>query len=420
MRVQKRIFLIAIFALMIVVSACSGSGDADTATTPSPAMPAETPGQPIKEPFTLRVIVSGTVNPETFDKQFKTPEFLEKYPNVKLEYESIAKLEEYVAAGQIPDLINVVPGNMARVQALGLAFDMTSLAKKNNLDLEGFDKTALEAIRTIGGKEGLIAVPDKPPGFPYLATYGIAYNKDIFDKFAIPYPKDNMTWNQIIELSKQFVRIEGGIQYYGLAIVNATNIMMDQRGLSFLNKDGKVDLSDKKWTEIFQLLKNASDAQGNWSGAINGNFNQFQKDHNTAMILGPLAGIVRTAETLEGQLNWDMVSVPRFEDQKEAVVPYSSGVFMVSSQSKFKDAAFDLITMSIYAKDTNKQAIENPAALKRNMGAIRGRPIGLAPINKYSGDFSAAFKQAALDIVTKNIDINTALRQAQEETQKKM
>lgn len=55
-------------------------------------------------------------------------------------------------------------------------------------------------------------------------TEAVFYNKDLFDKFGIDYPTDNMTWDEMYELSKNMTRSDGDIQYYGYLYMAINNI----------------------------------------------------------------------------------------------------------------------------------------------------------------------------------------------------
>jgi multiple sugar transport system substrate-binding protein len=59
---------------------------------------------------------------------------------------------------------------------------------------------------------------DKLTGLPYqINSLVMFYNKDIFDKFGVPHPKENMTWAETADLARRVTRQDGGIQYVGLA-----------------------------------------------------------------------------------------------------------------------------------------------------------------------------------------------------------
>jgi ABC-type glycerol-3-phosphate transport system substrate-binding protein len=49
------------------------------------------------------------------------------------------------------------------------------------------------------------------------ASAGLAYNKDIFDKAKIPYPTDDMDWNQVYAITKELTQGDGLAKQFGLA-----------------------------------------------------------------------------------------------------------------------------------------------------------------------------------------------------------
>lgn len=49
------------------------------------------------------------------------------------------------------------------------------------------------------------------------ASAALAYNMDVFDQAKIPYPTDDMTWDQISDLCKRFTKGEGIQKQFGLA-----------------------------------------------------------------------------------------------------------------------------------------------------------------------------------------------------------
>jgi multiple sugar transport system substrate-binding protein len=68
----------------------------------------------------------------------------------------------------------------------------------------------------------------------YDFVLALHYNKDIFDKFAVPYPKNNPRWEEVIEIGKKLTRTEGTVNYLGLktAIINRVTAQMN---LSYIN-----------------------------------------------------------------------------------------------------------------------------------------------------------------------------------------
>jgi ABC-type glycerol-3-phosphate transport system substrate-binding protein len=140
------------------------------------------------------------------------PIIQQKYPYITLEYlEAKPALPDRVAAGDIPDIV-MQNGSLRQAMDLNLNYDLTSLVKKHNFDLTKLDPDLLKSVLAYGPKGELFALPSD------RSVRALLYNKDIFDKFNVPYPKDAMKWEEAIALSKRLTRTDGGVQYHGLIL----------------------------------------------------------------------------------------------------------------------------------------------------------------------------------------------------------
>ncbi|CAH8718304.1 extracellular solute-binding protein [Paenibacillus melissococcoides] len=55
-------------------------------------------------------------------------------------------------------------------------------------------------------------------GMPIEGTQrALYYNKAILDKFGVDYPRDGMTWDEILDLAKQVTAERDGVKYKGLS-----------------------------------------------------------------------------------------------------------------------------------------------------------------------------------------------------------
>ncbi len=397
------------------------------AASTTPAKPAETGAEnqaSMNEPFTITIAMTATITDAFIAQQterFLTPSIKAKYPNLKLRFVGVGQLDAMVAAGEAPDILNIVPANIFKVIDLDLEYDMTPLIKKFyfGLNLNQYNKTAVDVIKQVGqGK--LIALPDKAPAFKYLATQGIVYNKENFDRFGVAYPKDNMTWDEVIELSKKLYRTSEGKQYYGMVTHNLIGAAMASRGLTFVNKSGKADLSDPKWADTLNTFKKMYNAQGNYDPVLLGQDHLIMtKDKNQSMSVGTAQGYVTGAEAYAkaGFSSWDIATYPRFNDQQKPVVAYSSGLFVLTKPSKYKDAAFSIILEQI-TTDTVTTNFENEYTKTKNLKSIKDQNIGFAVPNKYTAQFNTYVRESLVDMTKTSKDTNTILMELQEKTQK--
>jgi hypothetical protein len=63
---------------------------------------------------------------------------------------------------------------------------------------------------------------------------------------------------------------------------------------------------------------------------------------------------------------------------------------------------------------------EKPATLKRNLSAIKFRDVAISPPNQFSAMFNKDYNQSVADMIAGKKDINTALRDLQDEVQKQI
>src|SRR5690606_24616722 len=110
----------------------------------------------------------------------------------------------------------------------------------------------IEIAKLLGRDGKFHAVPDKA-NYPFV-NHALVYNKDIFNKFAVEYPKDHMTWDEVVELSKRLQRMDNGVQYYGLGL-GTSQYMYEQLALQYTDRNNRVDVSNPLFHKIFEIYQ---------------------------------------------------------------------------------------------------------------------------------------------------------------------
>lgn len=108
--------------------------------------------------------------------------------------------------------------------------------------------------------------------------------------------------------------------------------------------------------------------------------------------------------------NWDIVTTPSFPDKPGAGAKVDAHILMVSSQSKYKDEAFEIIQMLTASKEVQADVARSGKGCKRtNKMALlpKFHPLDSSAVGKPMND-------AVTNVTQKDNDINTALRQAEE------
>lgn len=367
-----------------------------------------------------------------------------KFPNLTIKYvKRVAgetDLQQYVATGQPIDLIWGSLGSWPAILDYKLEMDMTDLIKKHGIDLTSFEPPLIDAMKQLGN--------GKIYGLPFEnSTNVIYYNKDLFDKFGVAYPKDGMTWDEFYDLSKKLNRIDGTVSYTGYSTSTPHMFLMNEFGLPLIDpKTRKSTFNDPKWkriveSEFVQFAKESQyldvSAKYRKGGALN--LANFNKDLVLAMFpSGPLLPLVQQKEM--SAFNWDIVAMPTFSEQKGVGYQAYPNYMSVTAISKEKEMAMEVLrfltskefqtTLSKSGNMTSLQDKSIQAVMGQN-SVFKDKHYSsyfynkLAPVGAKS-DLDS--KVPAIDSITNllmkmatgELDVNTALRQAEEAVNKKI
>lgn len=252
-------------------------------------------------------------------------------------------IEENFAKGLIPDL--VMGSNFRMYQELDLTLDQTPLIEKHGLDYDRIDSSIIKSLENNSPEGEIYALPLFRP------DYLMGFNKDIFDAFAVPYPEDNMTWDEVIELAKQLTGEVDGRQYHGLwpdreqlSQVSNSLINVETNEPNILdNEDLRLFLERQE--AIFNIPGNLPEmdsidelAEFMYKGDSTHN---LIYDYALVPGRGPLGYV---SEEGESGLNFDLVTYPVWGGDHPAQIP--NGLYhniFVTSQSENPDAAFEVL-----------------------------------------------------------------------------
>jgi multiple sugar transport system substrate-binding protein len=392
------------------------------------------------EPTTLTVYShnAGVINEAELDALVTKP-VQAKYPNLtfKLVSGTGITFDKLIAANEVPDIILTSNYYLLDLLTLGLGADLNEFIKQEKLDFSKFEPETINVMKSFGDKGEMY-------GIPYAMNYGVLlYNKDIFNKFAVPFPKDGMTWSQVIELSRKVTRLDQGVQYIGLDLQNPS-ILTRAYGL------GVVD--DKQEKSIFSSAEGYKRVLGLYEQnfAIPGlvdpgkkytyGIDYYLKDQKTAMFPYWLSAITARLPQLkeEGKsFNWDLVSFPSFDDKPGLGREIDFHLAMVTPNSKNKKAAYAAIKTMISEdvqkamnKGTRLTVLKDPALKKevavdtklyegKNLqGIFTVKPAPLPKATKFDVKLYPYLSEAAKTMAYDKKDTNTALREAEEKANK--
>lgn len=424
----------AVLATAVVAGACAG-GATGTKPPAEGGAAGETPKAPavdMSKPITLTFF--NNASNEIFEQEIGA-RIRAKYPNVTIKPVgngfSRSNMEKLLAGGEQIDLFWIgFQESIADMKDLGLAMDLTEFIKRDGYDMTRFDDSALQMVKDQSDKGEILALPWQ------VGSAVLFYNTDLFDKFGVPYPKDGMTWNETLEVARKVTRSDNGVQYRGLDI-GLVRHFYQQYGLSpYDPKTGKATyLSDPRWNRIMQFVKDLYAIPGNRPDKIGEDRAGFMQQKIVAMLpwsayFQPFLGAA--------DLNFNIAALPVFDDAKGQGVSPAASILMMSPATKYKNEGWEILKFLAsdeveignsrigFPPAIKLQAAKDqfgadlPGVEKLNMKAVFHNKFTPQPVIK--GEYHSAAIRPYVPMIQNvggdKVDINTALRDAQEAADK--
>ncbi|MBD3391302.1 MAG: extracellular solute-binding protein [Chitinivibrionales bacterium] len=152
-------------------------------------------------------------------------------------------------SGAGPDLFDYFSHqNLERYIASGIILDVTDIANEKGFNKETVWKGVWPSFVGSDGRQ--YAFPDN------VCNYLLIYHKDMFDEAGVPYPSNDMTWSEFLELAKKlsFVRPDGTRQY-ALLMVDPLIMIMQNGGELFTPHGTECILNSTAAAEALQFYR---------------------------------------------------------------------------------------------------------------------------------------------------------------------
>jgi multiple sugar transport system substrate-binding protein len=208
-------------------------------------------------------------------------------------------------------------------------------------------------------------------------TLGLVYNKTLFQKAGLPFPKSTWTWNDLRTAARKLTyRSPDGITHYGISLPDSSS-----RWLAFLfaNNGSVLDASQKK--SAFDT-PSAVDALTFYSSMQLQDHSSVLPGSLNASWAGQVFGEQRAAMVIEGgwlipylkesypQVTYGFAPLPLSPQNKRANLLFTNA-WSASASTKYPEASWDLIrymTDSAAQKNTLRSGLALPslASLTQN------------------------------------------------------
>ncbi|CAG7626353.1 ABC transporter substrate-binding protein [Paenibacillus allorhizosphaerae] len=384
-------------------------------------------------PVTLKFAVHLPINDE-FKRLYIEP-VQKKYPHITLELisaSSFAAYDKMIAAGELPDLYLSFNGNMPGLKERGINEDMTALFERNKIDLNRFQSNFLDDIKYAATEKGELYGLPIETGF-----HALFYNKEIFDKFGVAYPKDGMLMEDALETARKMTRLQDGVQYRGWDMGSVVR-MAQPLGMEYIDrKTQKAIMTSDGWKRAFEMGKQIYEIPGNApsSSADKNGTKGFMTDRSIAM-LNQTNIFSQLKEAEKTGLQWDVVQHPFYKEKPNTYG--NSTVYMVGvvPTSKYKEQALqvmEVITSDEVQMNVSKAGrispLKNEAVQKafgqgdeslktKNVaGILKSKPVKY-PIYLFREIAEPLTEKKFNGFLSGKEDVNTTLRELDEEINK--
>ncbi len=274
-----------------------------------------------------------------------------------------------------PDIVMLSPDQYTKLGQDGKLYELDAVMEKEKYDTEGLVPGMLDYLRELGGGKiyGMT---------PTFSSQVLMYNKDLFDKYQIPYPTDKMSWNEVIQTAQLFPtdgdekeRVYGLKVGYSDSLFEMASMLAMTEGVNYVNAAQKLmTINSDTWKNSFQTALDAINSNALYfesrnQGDMNGGATSYEEyllrdpfiGGRLAMTIGETYIIDQIKQAKQNEQvkdkiisNWDMVTVPvgqQNPDQSYMMNFYN--LFAISADSPNKEVAWDFIdyfTSRDYAK----------------------------------------------------------------------
>ncbi|MBO0991504.1 ABC transporter substrate-binding protein [Bacillus sp. SD088] len=278
----------------------------------------------------------------------------QKLEHIKLELipaeATSESLQELNAKNMTPDLIHSNLG-LAPLEGLDMIQPLDDLIEQYNFDLDSFLPSVVETIRSADSEGRILGLPTNG------RTYALFYNKDIFDLFGVPYPEGQLTWTEVLDLSKKMNGERNGQQYRGLELGQAntgndTLTPLLELGVNLTDPEtGEVLITQEPAvTKYFELMEHLYSIPGLYNPDPEAREAYEFPLSTVGMLVSwvdyPRWGIPE-ADFMD---HVGVLPVPVWEDKGAAPIPMGTARLVINKHSEQKEAAFEVISEYLSAE----------------------------------------------------------------------
>lgn len=230
------------------------------------------------------------------------------------------------------DMLNIY----VKMLEQGSLLDLGSRIKQDSFDLEQIHTPIIRFLKEVSGGSlfGLA---------PVFNSNAIFYNIDLFNKFGIPYPTDQMSWEELYRLAARFPTGEGDTKVFGFryngTISSQLALFAQAEHLSYFDASMKnLQMNTEPMRRLFQSIMD-----WNKKGIVDTNATDLFMAGKAAMTLGSNSYITTLQEKANG-MNWSIVTRPSFSQDRGINYSISlNDIYSIHAKAASPDLAWQIL-----------------------------------------------------------------------------
>ncbi len=281
----------------------------------------------------------------------KIPQFAEKR-GIKIKlipFSGQEKLYAMMAAGSPPDIFYTNTVVRDRLAAEGRLIDLWQVAR---------DDTFISRIRPIFIERGTSIDGGWYQFCDWTYTFGVYFNKELFDKYEVPYPDSAWSWETMVERARKLTYdfdADGKFDQYGIFIARHFVSAIEQMNGAEYPPNALLFIFPKEAVEAQQAYL---DLMFKEKVMPELGFTQAQGMQAAQMLnTGRVAMIVEAVPHLDFikslSIDWDIAPIPQMGDHPPRYFRSASGGLSISTSCKKPESAWEVIKWLVTESEYN-------------------------------------------------------------------
>lgn len=370
---------------------------------------------------------------ESFDLRFgdsirkNFPQYVINYiPNSQISFENL------VVTNTTVDLVYAAILDFGRGPLrYNMVHDMTELIKQHDLDLDRISIDWYDGLSHIWNNQ-IYGIPIS------LESLTLFYNEDLFEKFGVPYPQDELSWDDVFELNLRMTRAEDNVNYVGITFGLAQHFSLNGLSAPYIDpitEKAGLSTEPEKWRTIFETISiRPTEAQGYREKVQN----LGRLPHQTEFLAeeaAMFAGLVHSPLTWADmeEINWNMVTYPTYPGAPNIGAQGNLLLVGITNTSPHKNEAMEVlkylysdefqVDMSadgnipvVINDETTSVFAQNTYYKDRNVQSVF--KLDFAPLSKrtmYDQHVTSIYRSQIVQLANGEVDLNSMMHQIEQE-----